>query len=50
MVIMAHPDDIEFGCVGTVARWVPGPKSAMFLRTSGDVGIADLSIYVCPGD
>ena len=22
MVIVAHPDDIEFGCAGTVARWV----------------------------
>ena len=22
MVIMAHPDDAEFGCAGTVALWV----------------------------
>ena len=21
MVIMAHPDDAEFACAGTVARW-----------------------------
>ena len=22
LVVAAHPDDIEFGCAGTVARWV----------------------------
>lgn len=45
MVIMAHPDDIEFGCVGTVARWVrAGAEVSYVLVTSGDVGIADLSI------
>lgn len=22
MVIMAHPDDAEFSCAGTVAKWV----------------------------
>jgi LmbE family N-acetylglucosaminyl deacetylase len=41
MAIMAHPDDIEFGCVGTVARWVrEGCQFAYVLVTSGDVGIA----------
>jgi LmbE family N-acetylglucosaminyl deacetylase len=45
MVIMAHPDDIEFSCAGTVARWVKeGAEVAYVLVTSGDVGIADLSI------
>ncbi len=42
MVIVAHPDDIEFGAVGTVARWVKeGAEVAYVLCTSGDVGIAD---------
>ena len=41
MAIVAHPDDIEFGCVGTVARWVSeGARAAYVLTTSGDVGIA----------
>lgn len=45
MVIVAHPDDIEFGCAGTVARWVKaGAEVCYVLVTSGDVGIADLSI------
>ncbi|MEA4909943.1 MAG: PIG-L family deacetylase [Chloroflexi bacterium] len=42
LVIAAHPDDIEFGCAGTVARWVKaGAKVAYVLCTSGDVGIAE---------
>jgi LmbE family N-acetylglucosaminyl deacetylase len=42
MVIVAHPDDIEFGCAGTIARWVKdGARVAYVLCTSGDVGIAE---------
>lgn len=41
MAIFAHPDDIEFGCAGTVAKWVKeGARAAYVLVTSGDVGIA----------
>jgi LmbE family N-acetylglucosaminyl deacetylase len=40
MVIVAHPDDIEFSCAGTVARWVrDGAEVAYVVCTSGDVGI-----------
>ena len=42
MVIVAHPDDIEFSCAGTIARWVQaGSRIAYVLCTSGEVGIAD---------
>lgn len=42
MAIAAHPDDIEFGSVGTIARWVKaGATAAYVLVTSGDVGIAE---------
>jgi LmbE family N-acetylglucosaminyl deacetylase len=42
MVIVAHPDDIEFSCAGTIARWVKeGCEVAYVLCTSGDVGIAE---------
>lgn len=45
MFIFAHPDDIEFGSAGTAARWVQGgAEVAYLLLTSGDVGIADLSL------
>lgn len=41
MIIVAHPDDIEFGCAGTAARWVKeGCEVSYVLCTSGDVGIA----------
>jgi len=40
LVIVAHPDDIEYSCAGTVARWVrDGAQAAYVLCTSGDVGI-----------
>ena len=40
MAIVAHPDDIEFGCAGTVARWTrAGATVCYVLCTDGDVGI-----------
>jgi len=45
MFIVAHPDDIEFGCAGTAARWAKaGAEISYLLLTSGDVGIADISL------
>ena len=45
MVIVAHPDDIEFSCAGTVARWVQGgAEVAYVLCTSGEVGIAEVGM------
>lgn len=42
MAVVAHPDDAEFGCAGTIARWVKeGAEAAYVLATSGDVGIAE---------
>ena len=39
---MAHPDDIEFTCVGTLAQWIKdGSRVGYVLCTSGDAGIAD---------
>jgi LmbE family N-acetylglucosaminyl deacetylase len=40
MAIVAHPDDIEFSCAGTLARWaLAGARISFVLCTSGDVGI-----------
>ena len=40
MAIVAHPDDIEFSCAGTMARWAKaGARISYILCTSGDVGI-----------
>lgn len=42
MAIVAHPDDIEFSCAGTLARWArAGARISYILCTSGDAGIAD---------
>jgi LmbE family N-acetylglucosaminyl deacetylase len=42
MVITAHPDDPEFSCAGTMARWAKsGTRICYVLCTSGDVGIAE---------
>lgn len=42
MAIVAHPDDIEFSCAGTLARWAQeGARISYVLCTSGDVGIAE---------
>lgn len=41
LVIVAHPDDIEFSCAGTIARWAAeGTQVCYVLCTSGEVGIA----------
>jgi LmbE family N-acetylglucosaminyl deacetylase len=41
MAIVAHPDDLEFGAAGTVARWSQaGAEVCYVICTSGDVGIA----------
>ena len=40
MAIVAHPDDIEISCAGTLARWAKaGTRTSYVLCTSGEVGI-----------
>ena len=42
LVVAAHPDDIEFGAAGTVARWVAeGADVRYLLMTRGDKGSDD---------
>jgi len=42
LVVMAHPDDAEFICAGTVARWASeGSEITYLLVTSGDKGSND---------
>ena len=42
LVVAAHPDDIEFGAAGTVARWVSeGATVRYLLATRGDKGSDD---------
>lgn len=42
LAIVAHPDDTEFGCSGTVARWAAaGCEIHYVVLTSGDKGTED---------
>ena len=42
VVISAHPDDIEFGCAGTVCRWVDAGWDVRYvIATSGQKGVQD---------
>lgn len=42
MVVVAHPDDAEFLCAGTIARWAAeGSEIVYVLGTSGDKGSDD---------
>src|SRR5205823_13215566 len=42
LVVAAHPDDIEFGAAGTVARWVDeGAEVRYVVVTRGDKGSDD---------
>ncbi|MEI7556423.1 PIG-L deacetylase family protein [Candidatus Chlorohelix sp.] len=43
LVVGAHPDDAEFGCAGTVAKWTrAGCEIHYLMLTSGDKGSEDL--------
>lgn len=45
LVIVAHPDDADFGVAGTMARWIRGGTVArMVCCTSGDAGADDATI------
>jgi LmbE family N-acetylglucosaminyl deacetylase len=45
LVIMAHPDDVDFGTAGTVARWTDSGISVSYcLVTNGDAGGSDRSV------
>ncbi len=45
LVIAAHPDDIEFGCAGSIARWVAaGAQVTYCIVTDGAAGSNDPSV------
>jgi len=45
MVVAAHPDDPEFGCAGTIAKWsAAGRETTFLLLTSGDKGCHDCNV------
>ena len=42
LVVMAHPDDPEFSCAGTIGKWAGEGKEILYvLFTRGDKGTED---------
>ena len=47
MVVIAHPDDAEYGCAGTVAKWCREGMSVVYVVcTDGSKGSADPDVDV----
>src|ERR1051326_8565448 len=45
LVVAAHPDDAEFGCGGTVAKWIRKGATAFYLIcTNGDKGSDEFGV------
>jgi len=45
LVVAAHPDDIDFGCAGTVARWVDDGVDVRYcVVTDGEAGGSDTAV------
>ena len=45
MVIIAHPDDAEFGAAGPIAKWTAEGQNVLYLLcTSGEKGTADMNV------
>jgi LmbE family N-acetylglucosaminyl deacetylase len=46
LVVVAHPDDIDFGCAGSVAAWTAaGVEVSYCIITDGDAGGFDPEVY-----
>jgi LmbE family N-acetylglucosaminyl deacetylase len=48
LAVVAHPDDMEYGAAGAVARWTSQGKQVVYLlATSGEAGIDSLPPAEC---
>lgn len=48
LVVVAHPDDVEFGAAAAIARWTGQGKTVVYcMVTSGEAGIDSLAPHVC---
>ncbi|MDQ3964257.1 MAG: PIG-L family deacetylase [Actinomycetota bacterium] len=49
LVVAAHPDDMEFGCAGTLAQWVDaGADVTLAIVTDGSTGTQDRALMGAP--
>ncbi len=48
LAVVAHPDDLEYGCAAAVAGWTDAGKEVVYvLATRGEAGIGALAPDVC---
>ncbi|MFJ8362166.1 PIG-L deacetylase family protein [Streptomyces sp. NPDC093984] len=48
LAVVAHPDDLEYGCAAAIAGWTDGGREvAYLLATRGEAGIDSLEPSVC---
>ncbi|CAM5609040.1 PIG-L family deacetylase OS=Streptomyces alboniger OX=132473 GN=CP975_03790 PE=4 SV=1 [Streptomyces alboniger] len=48
LAVVAHPDDLEYGCAAAIAGWTDGGREvAYLLATRGEAGIDTLSPAAC---
>ncbi|MFE6229015.1 MULTISPECIES: PIG-L deacetylase family protein [unclassified Streptomyces] len=48
LAVVAHPDDLEYGCAAAVASWTDAGKDVVYLLASrGEAGIDSLAPDVC---
>ncbi|MEU1599400.1 PIG-L deacetylase family protein [Streptomyces sp. NPDC005708] len=48
LAVVAHPDDLEYGCAAAIAGWADGGREiAYLLATRGEAGIDSLEPAVC---
>lgn len=48
LAVVAHPDDLEYGCAAAVAAWTDAGKEVVYvLATRGEAGIDTLAPDVC---
>ena len=46
MVISAHPDDLDFGCSGTIATLSKDNKICYVICTSGEKGFKNKELFI----
>jgi LmbE family N-acetylglucosaminyl deacetylase len=48
LAVVAHPDDLEYGCAAAIAGWTDGGREVAYvLATRGEAGIDSLEPAVC---
>ncbi|WP_323445515.1 PIG-L deacetylase family protein [Streptomyces yaizuensis] len=48
LAVVAHPDDLEYGCAAAIAGWIDGGREVSYLlATRGEAGIDTLDPAVC---